>query len=312
MDESKIRTVLSKFISVLFTESASYEPFLSVEDGSEYDVWLVSDGQEEYVLKKAKEHEIQIYSCFFEKSAMCAPRFYESVSVDGVDYILIEYVRGKDLSACDRNSLIKVLDALIYLQDAFWEDKIHQNDGFSFDKSLKGRIDRGIYLGDNLLERAYAEFLEEYKRVPRTLCHDDLLPFNILVSDDRACLIDWEYGGILPYPLSLARLIAHGEEKDDALFYMRENDKEFAIDYYYKNFVKSKGISYFEYRHSLDLFLLYEYCEWIMLGNKYDDSDNGMLEKYKRIAYGHIKKCVFPELEIGTNESLRGHVIVSR
>ena len=303
MDESKIRIVLSKFISVLFPESATYEPFLSVEDGSEYDVWLVSDGQGQYVLKKAKGYEIQIFSCFFEKPTNGAPYFYEAVSVDGVDYILMEYVRGKDLCACDRDSLIKTLDALIYLQDAFWEDKIHQNDGFSFDKSLKGRIDRGNYLSDDLLESAYAEFLEEYKRVPRTLCHDDLLPFNVLVSDDRACLIDWEYGGILPYPASLARLIAHGVENDDALFYMRDDDKEFAINYYYKNFVESKGVSYQEYRRSLDLFLLYEYCEWIMLGNKYDDGDKGMLEKYKRIAYDHIQKCVFTELEIDTNES---------
>lgn len=54
---------------------------------------------------------------------------------------------------------------------------------------------------------------------------DDLLPFNVIVSDDRAVLIDWEYGGILPYPSSFARLIAHGEEAEDSLFHMTREDR---------------------------------------------------------------------------------------
>ena len=265
-------------------------PFTSAEDGSEYSVWLVRCGEQKFVLKKAKGFEIETYSAFFSGGASGAPKFCTAVNYLGDDYFLMEYVEGVDLCKCTRQALTKALDAIISLQDMFWEDKTRENYGFSFDKSLEGRIRRGEYLFDSEIEAEYARFLEEYHRLPRTLCHDDLLPFNILVSNSGATLIDWEYGGILPYPTSIARLIAHCEETEDAFFYMSEDDKAFAIDYYYENLVSSKGISYTEYRRSIDLFLLYEYCEWIMLGNKYANGDKSMLEKYTKWAKALINK----------------------
>lgn len=265
-------------------------PFTSVEDGSEYNVWLVRCGDQKFVLKKAKGFEIETYSAFFSDIASGAPRFYSAVNYQGDDYFLMEYVEGVDLCKCTRDGLKKAIDAIISLQNKYWEDKIRENCGFSFEKSLKGRIRRGEYLFDDEIEAAYSNFLEEYRRLPRTLCHDDLLPFNVLVSDNGATLIDWEYGGILPYPTPIARLIAHCEETEDAFFYMGEDDKKFAIYYYYEKFVGVKGISYNEYRRSLDMFLLYEYCEWIMLGNKYDSVDKRMLEKYTKLAKALINK----------------------
>ena len=265
-------------------------PFTSAEDGSEYSVWRVCWGDQKFVLKKAKGFEIETYSAFFSEGALGAPRFYTAVNYRGDDYFLMECVSGVDLCKSTREGLKKAIDAIVSLQNMFWEDKTRENCGFSFEKSLEGRIRRGEFLFDSEIEAAYALFLEEYRRLPRTLCHDDLLPFNVLVSDDGATLIDWEYGGILPYPTSIARLIAHCEETEDAFFYMSDDDKLFAIDYYYESLVKSKGISYSEYRRSLDLFLLYEYCEWIMLGNKYDNGDMSMLEKYTKWAKSLINK----------------------
>ena len=143
-------------------------------------------------------------------------------------------------------------------------------------------------MNDSLLEQAYGGFLELYESLPRTLCHDDLLPFNVLVNGNKATIIDWEHAGILPYPTSLVRLIAHGREEEDAFFYMTEADKAFAIDYYYEHLVKSKGISYEDYRRTVDYFLLYEYCEWIMLGSKYPDEDIPRAREYLAIAKAHI------------------------
>ena len=265
-------------------------PFTSAEDGSEYSVWRVCCKDQKFVLKRAKGFEIETYSSFFSDGIAGAPKFYTAVNYRGDDYFLMGYVDGVDLCKCTRESLKRTLDAIISLQNKYWEDKTYENCGFSFEKSIVGRISRGKYLFDNEIESAYALFLEEYRRLPRTLCHDDLLPFNVLVSDNGATLIDWEYGGILPYPTPIARLIAHCEEDENAFFYMSEDDKAFAIDYYYENLVRSKGISYDEYRRSFDLFLLYEYCEWIMLGNKYDNGDKSMLEKYTKWAKALINK----------------------
>ena len=86
----------------------------------------------------------------------------------------------------------------------------------------RGGGNRGNSLGDADLERAYERFLQIYGEIPRTLCHDDLLPSMCFCSGDRAVLIDWEYALILPYPTSLARLIAHGEEDENAFFHMTQ------------------------------------------------------------------------------------------
>ena len=156
--------------------------------------------------------------------------------------------------------------------------------GQSFARSLGGRRNRLDYLSDPVLERAYRDYLDAYCAMPRTLCHDDLLPFNVLVYDKWAVFIDWEYGGILPYPTSLARLIAHGEESDTAFFRMAEADKHFAMEYYYEKCAKPMGISAEEYIKALNLCLFYEYCEWIYVGNKFGNTDNERYRKYCKLA----------------------------
>lgn len=264
---------------------SSIEPFKSVEDGAEYKAWLISDGEDKYVLKKAKGDELQIYRSFFSEPISGAPRFIQSTKTEDGDYFLMEYVNGKDLCKCERESLTCALDALISIQEKYWN-----TEPLFYEKALASRINRGKYLFDTELEEAYSRFLSEFESLPRTLCHDDLLPFNILVSDEGAALIDWEIAGVLPYPTSLARLIAHTENDPEYLFYMSDDDRAFAVDYYYDNLVKGKGISYSDYRRSLDLFLFYEYCEWIMVGNKYENAKGELFEKYTVKAKNHLKK----------------------
>lgn len=283
------RLQAEKILAQMGMDGAEVSVFQREEDGSDYEVWKVSAGGRDCVLKKAKGHELAVYSAFFSSDTQGAPRFLKSANVDAEDYFLMEYARGEDLCQCTREKLTKALDALITLQNRYWGDEEHQNVGFSFSESLKGRENRGKFLKDAELEQAYAAYLTLYKTLPRTLCHDDLLPFNVLVSDEGAALIDWEYAGILPYPTSLARLIAHGSEDENAFFSMKEEDKAFAVDYYYEHLLRGKGIDYREYRSALDYFLFYEYCEWIMLGNKYDDADMERYRQYYAKAKAHLQ-----------------------
>ena len=262
----------------------SITPFGSFEDDSHYDVWLIECKDARYVLKPAKNYEAAVYSSFLSGNVTYAPKLLASTSYDGRDHILIDYVEGEAIMRFDRSSLTKALDALVGFQHDYWNDKANVDVGFNFDRALESRLSRGQYLLDAELEAAYSEFLEQFKSIPKTLCHDDLLPFNVLVSDKGAVIVDWELAGILPYPTSLARLIAHCEEGDGAFFYMSDDDKSFAIDYYYENLIREKGIPYSDFRHTLDLFLLYEYCEWIMLGNKYKSADMERFEQYTKKA----------------------------
>ncbi|MBO4562193.1 MAG: aminoglycoside phosphotransferase family protein [Clostridia bacterium] len=268
--------------------------FICAEDGYKYAAWLVERGGEKYVLKRAKGLELEAYRCFFVPKKPYAPAFCGSCELNGEPYFLMEYCEGGDLRRCDTERLLKALDALIAMQEEFWQREELYGSAVTIERALKAIEDRGSWLGSELLEAAYARFVEAYKQTPRTLCHEDLLPMNLLIGE-RAVLIDWEYGGVLPYLSSFARLIAHCREEQDAYFYMTRADRELAISYYYENLPKKHGISYEEYSRSLDLFLFYEYCEWIMLGNRYDSRSDERYGYYTKLAEDMAGKILHAE-----------------
>ncbi len=277
--------LMARIDAVPLTEKAVITQLRHEEDDAPYQVWRIETEGANYILKEAKASEAETYqSILAPLGGVGVPAIYQTILAEGKTYLLMEYVEGEDLRQCDRAKLRSALDALMALQRNTWDSDAFAHMGYSFEKSLPDRENRGRYLKDPLLEEAYEEFLKVYQSVPRTLCHDDLLPFNVIASDQRAVLIDWEYGGILPYPTSFARLIAHGEETKGAFFYLTREDRAFAIDYYYENLLREKGISYSDWRHTLDYFLFYEYCEWVFVGNKYGDTDSEYYQKYLPMA----------------------------
>lgn len=290
-EELEFKKKIRKIISIMgFGERAEITTFKHEEDDSDYAVWKIAEGTVTRALKKTSKRELDVYDAFLTSAERGAPRFYKSIEHDGDLFFLMEYIEGHNLQKCNRESLTAALDALIYLQNMYWERRELQGIGHGFEASLPGRQKRGKYLNDAELEQAYERYLRIYSDIPRTLCHDDFLPFNVLCLNERAVIIDWEYAGILPYPTSLARLIAHSEEDESAFFYMTQEDKDYAIDYYFEHLLKEKGIDYHDYRRALDYFLLYEYCEWIMLGIEYNDTRCERFQKYYSKAKEHIKK----------------------
>ena len=73
---------------------------------------------------------------------------------------------------------------------------------------------------------------------------------------------------------------------------MAEADKNFAIEYYYQNLLKEKGISYTEWLQTLEYFLFYEYCEWVFVGNKYNVTDGEYYKKYFPMAKAQAEKLL--------------------
>ena len=70
------------------------------------------------------------------------------------------------------------------------------------------------------LEQAYERYLRIYSDIPRTLCHDDLLPFNVICAEKRAVIIDWEYAGMQDPHLDIAMFAVYAmydREQVDAL-----------------------------------------------------------------------------------------------
>ena len=280
----ELQKILEQINAVSIPLDATITQLKHEEDNELYQVWRINTNNEIYILKEAKGDERYIYAAISGVCKNSVPKIYQTVTADEKTYLLMEYVDGEDLCRCDRRKLTLALDSLIAMQKETWE--MQEIDGLknSFEKSFANRKNREKYLGDPLLEEAYEKFLELYRSTPKALCHDDLLPFNIIVAEQNAYLIDWETCGMLPYPTPFARLIAHAQEDEDALFYMTDADKAFAIDYYYDKLLKGKGVLYQEWLHTLEYFLFYEYCEWVFVGNKYQATDGEYYKKYLPIA----------------------------
>lgn len=266
MNEQKLQEILAGL--GIREMPAAVKPFHGEEDGAEYTVWRVDLQTGPKVLKKTTRQERSVYETFLMGLA-AVPRCYGFYETGDDVYMLMEFVPGQTLSRSTRENLRLALDALIELQNAWWQDEAHADAGLGFDRCYESRQKWLPHMAD--LTEAFEAYLEAFRIVPRTLCNDDLLPFNVLSDGQRAVILDWEYGGILPYPCALARLIAYGEDREDALFYMTEEDKEFALRYYYDRFIRQKGIGWEAYLHTMQLFLLKEYAEWVYCAHKSGD-----------------------------------------
>ena len=283
----EFKKIIERIDAVSISPDATISQLKREEDDSFYQVWRIDTDNTSYILKQAKENEAEIYQSILAPLKDGIPTLYQTITIEDKIYLLMEYIEGENLCKCNRAKLTSALDALISLQKETWEAS-----SYGFDNSLKHRQNRSKHLNDPLLENAYDRFLQVYQSTPKALCHDDLLPFNVIASNHKAVLIDWEAGGILPYPTSFARLIAHAEENPETFFYMANKDKEFAIDYYYAHLLKDKGISYARWRDTLEFFLFYEYCEWVYVGNKYNATDGEYYKKYLPIAKKQAKKLL--------------------
>ncbi len=288
----ELQKILGQIDSVFISPNATITQLRHEEDDELYRVWKIEANNASYILKEAKGDEKYLYSAIPDVCKEYLPFVYQTITMDKKTYLLMEYVEGENLCRCDRARLTLALDALMALQQETWEMPATGFLKNTFKASLARRQNRGKYLNDALLEEAYDKFMAVYNSIAKSLCHDDLLPFNIITNDRKAVLIDWEVGGMLPYPTSFARFIAHTQEDTEAMFYMTSADKSFAIDYYYKNLLEKKGISYSEWLYILECFLFYEYCEWVFVGNKYQATDGEYYKKYFPLAKQQAAKIL--------------------
>ena len=262
----------------------AFHPVRREEDGTFYEgVWQVTVGGDRYFLKRAKEYEAEIYRTFFTQDRPYAPKLLGSAAGEDGEYLLLEYIAGDNLQRATLSGLAAAVESLSLMQNEFWENQRLSHKGLSFEESFAQIKKRRDYLCSALLEKYYDEYLFLYERLPRTLCHDDLLPFNILVAKNRAVMIDWEVGGILPYPVSFARLIAHGRTHGD-LFRMTPKQRAFAVGRYYDRVAARHGIGRAQFDRAIALFVFAESCEWVYIGNRFGKEDCKFYPRYFRTA----------------------------
>ena len=110
------------------------------------------------------------------------------------------------------------------------------------------------------------------------MSNGDLLEFNAVSHDGQVYIIDWGFGGIMPYSLDLARFIAHAtEDRATFPFHMTDEQKELFLREVYACLNEKPDFEQFIY--DVKLAVLNEYVEFI----EADEDDD-------KWYYNHAKK----------------------
>lgn len=175
------------------------------------------------------------------------------------DCILMDFVEGDDLKRPTDDGVRAAAESLCAVMNAYPMGRDYEKQ--RYEAYLRRLERRAGTLEDELeLKRAFAVFFERQKHIPLTLSNSDLLPINILYDGRRATIIDWAFGGFMPYSLDIARFTAHGQTVSSVTpFRMSDEQKELFNSLVYEglDIKPSRG----EYERDLLLARFNEYIE---------------------------------------------------
>lgn len=237
------------------------------EDVRYYDVFEVNTSDGKRILKKADERELFNYEQFLSKGNFDVPVYYGKYIDKECIWILLENIAGADLRDMNDELVMNVANSLSIIQNYFWQndvDEIAKNKVDNrFEVYWKRLLRRAAFVAeDPLLRKAYQLFLDRQLTCPRTLSNGDFLQFNILERNGKITIIDWGFGGVMPYSLDIARFIAHGTENRCTFpFYMTMSQKELFVNQVYKNLVNKP--KYSEYLMDIKLAVFNEFIEFV-------------------------------------------------
>lgn len=232
-----------------------------------YNVYKITAEGKCYVLKKSDDTEIGVYKRFLKGQGLPAPDYFGSARWGGSPWILIEYVPGTDLRDYTPDMAIACAESISRIMNRYWQgDEAEfaqgRRDG-RFDRYWKRINKRAECLKEEpVLKAAYDCFLERQLTCPRTLSNGDFLQFNAIFRDGKVTLVDWAFGGIMPYSLDIARMIAHGtEDRRTFPFYMTRAHKEQFVHRTYE--LLERRPEYDRYLADIRLAVVNEYVEFI-------------------------------------------------
>ena len=151
----------------------------------------------------------------------------------GEDCMLMEFAEGDDLKNASEDGVRAFVKSLAAVMNAWPMGRGYGEERYQ--RYLKRLEKRALCLKDEPeLLRAFNIFFERQKEIPLTLSNGDLLPINVLYDGDKATIIDWEFGGFMPYALDIARFIAHCRPNGEVTsFAMTDELKELYLDLVY-------------------------------------------------------------------------------
>ena len=267
VENEKLLLSLKEIVQNIFSDASKIyiTAFKETSPGEErvYDVYKVNVDGTEYVLKKTNQSEVEVFKNYLNGHNFPVPTYYYDSEDKETFWIIQEYIPGPDLKQFNKKSAISCAKGLASISNDYWlENPPEIIKGSRMDKYFKRILKRKDCLKDRPNElRAYEIFIKRQRNCPWTLSHGDLLPFNVIQTEQEVVFIDWGFSGIMPYSLDPARLITHGSETNN-IFYMTNELRKTFLESYYKNLTKTK-LSYEEYLWDIQLSALNESIEFI-------------------------------------------------
>lgn len=198
-----------------YSGSPAVERFCDDDGGYKrrYNVYKLTADGSAYVLKKSDSKEVMLYRGFLQGKGFAVPEYFGSVECEGALWLLMEHIDGPDLRRFDREMALASAQTLSQIQNAYWNSPIEDGRFQRYWERINRRA--GCLRDYPELAKAYDIFLSRQRDCPRTLCSGDFLQCNGILRKGRVYMIDWAFGGLMPYALDIARLIAHGSVKPE-------------------------------------------------------------------------------------------------
>lgn len=200
---------------------------------------------------------------------------------NGSDFwILIENITGNDLRNMTDELAMAAADSITEIQNAYWmndQEEFAKNKADDrFDVYWKRINKRYDYIkNEPIIGEAYSIFLRRQLTCPRTLSNGDFLEFNAINHRNRVYIIDWGFGGIMPYSLDIARFLAHATvDRATFPFYMSDDQKELFIEKIFEKLIRKPEHS--QYIYDIKLAILNEYVEFV----EADEDESGWYYKH--------------------------------
>lgn len=253
-----------------------------------YSVYYISYDDKQYVLKKTSKEEIDLYTKYLNKNQFKVPKYYGSLQVKNDYWMLIDYISGNDGKNFTKEIAVRLSKNLAEILNKYWiEEGINGTKNTKRFERYWKRINvrkKCLYNYPKLAE-AYEIFLKRQRTCPISLCNGDLMQVNMICNEEDVYIIDWAFGGFMPYALEVARVISHGADSGFA-YYMTDAFREIFVKGVYET-LKNTNLSFEEFCFDVKLACLNEHIEFLEYNFNNPDEPR---DRYFELDFGRVNR----------------------
>lgn len=138
------------------------------------------------------------------------PQPFSFFQKGNIGYLVMEYIHGKEKQRFEQTLTDKVME-LLHIFTGFTSDKPGSLCGSPCRGLLWSEYHDFVPTGIEDIEQHFRERLDEGSKLalrdfPLVLVHGDLSARNIIICDDKVCILDWASAGYFPRLFELAAM----------------------------------------------------------------------------------------------------------